>query len=122
MKFETLIKKYSTLGYVPKHLDDEIELECLINWVYKRFNYFIYLQYFDYLSQKAYKKVMPKMPIGSFGAHHVLLLHDKNKHDVTFSAEKWFKTPFDAKFHTVKQMYKVLETKVYYEKYIQTHE
>ena len=36
MKFETIIKNYKKIGYIYNIQNDEIELELLINWIYKK--------------------------------------------------------------------------------------
>lgn len=40
MKLETLIKRYSKLGYKPKNLDVYLEIESINNWLFKKNNWF----------------------------------------------------------------------------------
>ena len=102
MKFKTLITRYKNLGYQPKNVgDDEVELEFLINWIYKTYNIFLYIRHTDPNTQKAFKNHIPD--IDSFSGHTIW---DTNtKYATSFSYDKYFKEPYDAKFHTIKSIY-----------------
>lgn len=102
MKFETLITRYKNLGYEPKNIENEIELECLINWIYKKYDIFIYLMYHDYVNQKAYRKHISN--INMFSAHHITYCN--TDYSNKFYSNNYFKEPFDAKFDTVKDLYR----------------
>lgn len=101
MKFTTLITRYKNLGYEPKNLDDKIELECLINWIYEKYNIFIYVTYTDHISQKCLKKYLKN--INSFAAHKIW--HCNTDKSNTIYSDKHFATPFESKFNTVKEIY-----------------
>lgn len=105
MKFETLITRYKNLGYIPKYVDNEIELELLINWIYKTYNIFIYVMYNVYINKKCFKKHEPN--IKSFSAHKIWQCN--TEHSNTFYSDKYFDEPFDAKFYTVKELYKSIK-------------
>lgn len=108
MKFETLITRYKNLGYTPQNLDKEIELECIINWIYKKYNVFIYVMYSDHITQKCFRKHIPN--IKSFSANRIW---DCNTdHSNTIYSDEYFNDPFDAKFYTVKELYKALRHQV----------
>jgi len=105
MKFETLITRYKNLGYVPKNIDEECELECLISWIYKKYNIFIYVQYNDFITQKCFKKHISN--INSFSAHRIWQCN--TEHSNVFYSDKYFREPFDAKFYTVKEIYRAIK-------------
>jgi hypothetical protein len=105
MKFETLIKRYKNLGYQSKNIDNEIELECLINWIYKKYDVYIYVIYTDFITQKCFKKHTPN--INSFSAHKIWQCN--TEHSNTIYSDKYFHEPFDAKFYTVKELYNELK-------------
>jgi len=105
MKFETLITRYNNLGYTPKNVDEEIELELLINWIYKTYNIFIFLTYHDYIFQETIKKHIPK--VNSFSAHRIWNCNTENSH-VIYSG-RYFREPYDAKFDTVRDLYRAIK-------------
>jgi hypothetical protein len=111
MKFETLITRYKNLGYSPRGLEPEVELECIINWIYKTFDVFILLSHHDPINIKAFRKHIPE--VDKFIAHKIWNCNDETPH--TIYAEKYFNNPFDAKFDTVKQIYKVLRFRTPYQ-------
>jgi hypothetical protein len=86
MKFETLVTRYKNLGYQPKNVDNEIELECLINWIYKTYNVFIYLMYNDLITQKCFKKHEPN--INFFSAHKIQQCN--TEHSNIIYSDKYF--------------------------------
>jgi hypothetical protein len=105
MKFETLIKRYKNLGYIPKNVDNEVELECLLNWIYKTYNIYIYLQYNDFITQKCFKKHEPN--INSFSCHKIW--NCNTEYSNIIYSDKYFKEPFDSKFYTIKELYKAIK-------------
>jgi hypothetical protein len=105
MKFETLITRYKNIGYVPKNIDQEIELECLINWIYYTYNIFIYVIYHDNINIKCLKKRIKD--IDYFSAHKIW--NCKTEYSNTIYSDKYFNNPYDAKFYTVKETYKAIK-------------
>jgi hypothetical protein len=107
MKFETLITRYKNLGYKPKNADNEVELECLLNWIYKTYNVYIYVQYNDYITQKCLRKHVQFLDINSFAAHKIWQCNTEYSNMIY--SDKYFREPFDAKFYTVKELYKAIK-------------
>ncbi len=106
MKFETLITRYKNLGYAPVQVfNNEIELELLINWIYKTYNIFIYVMYHDHIHQKSFRKHVPD--INTFAAHKIWQCN--TEYSNTFYSDKYFKEPYDAKLYTVTEMYKAIK-------------
>ncbi len=105
MKFETLIARYKNLGYEPKGLEPEIELEFLISWIYKTYDRFIWVQYFEHSTQKSFKNHIPE--INYFLGAYVHSVH--TDHSNKYFGDKYFSEPFDAKFDIVRHMYSSLK-------------
>jgi hypothetical protein len=108
MKFETLVTRYKNLGYTPQNLDKEIEIECIINWMYEKYDVFIYVTHLDYITQKSFRKHEPN--IKSF--HPSAVWYVNTDHSNAIYYEEYFNHPFDAKFYTVKELYKVLRHRI----------
>ena len=59
MKFETLISRYKNIGYIPKNVEPEIELEFLINFLFAKYDRFIGVSYYEkYSMTNALRKVI----------------------------------------------------------------
>lgn len=107
MKFETLINRYKNLGYEPKNIDSEVEIECLINWIYKKYDIFINVMHNDSQHIKSFKKVVPE--IDRFVGCKIYRCSTENSEK--FYTDKYFNNPFDCKFHTLVKLYKVIKFK-----------
>lgn len=101
VKFDTILKRYKNLGYESLNLNDEIEIEGIINWLYKKYNIFIYTTYTDIISQKCYSKHIKN--ISFFASHRVYYCGLESNH--TIYSEFSFDNPFDAKLSAIKDVY-----------------
>ena len=111
MKFETLIKRYSGLGYQPKGLEPALELEAIILWIYDKYDIFIYVMFHDVFWIKAYNMAVKKNDvntrnINSFIAHKIWQC--STEYSNTTYGDNYFNNPFDAKFDTVKNLWKAI--------------
>ena len=111
MKFETLLTRYKNLGYIPKGLEEELELDSIILWLYKTHDIYIGLIHNDHINVKSYNKVLPNAKIKRFGGCHVWNVN--TDYDNKVYGEKYFDNPFDAKFHFIKSLYPALKFQKY---------
>jgi hypothetical protein len=106
MKFETLIQRYKNLGYKPKDLDNELEIDSLIKWIYDTYDIFISLMFHDKFTINSYNKVS-HLKMKSFIAYKVW--NCNKEYSNTIYSDKYFENPYDAKFNMVKEVYKAIK-------------
>lgn len=101
MKLETLVNRYKNLGYKPKGLERDLEIESIIKWLYETHDIYINVQYcsmkFDFYKQFTGQKINIT----------------KKEYNNTFFCDKHFDNPFDAKFDAVRCAYRPLKFQKY---------
>ena len=93
MKPETLIKRYSTLGYKPMGLPLFLELENINSWLFETHKIYITANFCD-RDWEIDGKI--KFKKGTFWGRSVWDIWED--FSTSFSTKKSFKDPFDAKF------------------------
>lgn len=111
MKFETLLSRYKHLGYTPKGLEQCLELEGIIDWLYKTHDIYIGLMHHDHITVRSYIRVLPDGKMDRFVGFHVWNVSTENNNK--FYDDKYFDNPFDAKFNSVKTLYRALKFQRY---------
>lgn len=106
MKFESIINNYKKIGYIYNNQNDEKELELLINWIYKKYNIFIHIEYIDNISQKCLKNIT-NVDVNYFVAHIIFRCSTKESHKIL--PDKYYDNPYDAKFYSVKLLFNILK-------------
>jgi len=97
MKYETLISRYKNLGYEPKGLDNYLEVESIIKWLFDKFDIYICTHYCSMdFKDGNFKK---------FTGYQISKVRAKGYHDITYYCKKHFTSPFDAKFDGLIQCY-----------------
>ena len=119
MKFETLLARYKNLGYPSLDLeqylesDKHMEIDGIIDWLYTKHDIFVGLLYHDHINIKSYNKIIsidyPK--INRFVG--VRIWNATTEYSNTNYDEQQFDNPYDAKFNTVKNLYKALKFQKY---------
>lgn len=109
MKSETLIKRYSNLGYEPKGLDINLEVASIVNWIYKTHDIYIGTWYSD----ANWGKLLD-LPIDTKHKFQGYAQWDCSK-DYTnrFTCDKYFTNPNDARFDAVRKFYKGIKFQKY---------
>ena len=101
MKLETLVTRYRNLGYEPKGLDRDMEIDSIIKWLYNTHDIFVSVIYCSIPFEHH------KMFTGSY-------IYNTNKdYHNTFYCDKHFVNPFDAKFDAVRHLYRGLKFNFY---------
>jgi hypothetical protein len=97
MKYETLIKRYVNIGYIQKGLDQYLEVESIIKWLYDNFDIYICTSYCSMdFKDGNFKK---------FCGYQISKVRGKDNHDFTYHCNNKFTSPFDAKFDGLVQCY-----------------
>lgn len=102
MKFETLVTRYKNLGYDPKGLERDLEIESIIKWIYENYNIWITT---TFISVKM--KVLGVSNYKKFCGHRLHIHSDEYFTD--YFCDKYFTNPYDAKFDAVRVTHKGLK-------------
>jgi len=95
MTLETLLTRYKTLGYVPKGYERDLEVTCIIKWIYETYN--IYVDIWQCTMKIGdWKRSFKKF-------QGVTTINLETDYPTRFTCEKYFDNPFDAKYDAVRQ-------------------
>lgn len=97
MKFETLVKRFQTTGYVPKGLPRDEECQSIIKWLYEEHNIFVTTNYMQ-LNFKRFPSTYMKF----FGTYRYYC--GEEQMDMQYSSDKYFANPYDAYFDALRHM------------------
>lgn len=101
MKFETILKRYKNLGYQPKGLEQYLEVESIIKWLYDTHDIYINLIY-CHMKFEHYKKFTGSK-----------ICNTKEDFNNTFYCDKHFTNPFDAKLDAIISAYSSVKFLLY---------
>ena len=99
MKLETLVKRYKNLGYEPKNLERDLEINEICKWLWETHNIhveplFMHLNF----NNGSYLKFAPRFRVNCDTDYSTTHGDD--------DGDKYFTNPFDAKFEAVKYAYR----------------
>ena len=107
MLYETLITRYKNIGYEPKGLEPYLELESICNWIYEKFDVYIYMTFHDKIEVRSFNKISKGQEFNTFGCHKVWCSSEEHANKIY--CENYFNNPFDAKFDTLRRTYKSIK-------------
>lgn len=107
MKLETLVTRYKNLGYTPKGLERDLEIESIIKWIYETYDIYIDVWYCNMNFDKHREQYDKTVSYLKFQG--VATWNTKQEYNYRFTCEKYFDTPFDAKFDAVRKYYRAIK-------------
>lgn len=94
MLISTLIKRYEKFGYTPLNLDQNLEIDNMIRWLFEKYDIYVGLQH-----------ITLKFPGSYLKFKTIVTIRSTTEDNYSYYGSKSFKTPSQARFTGVIEAY-----------------